>query len=81
LKKWLWGVVGHPNYAGYLMWRIALAMAVGGWAFGGLLAWVRTKAAADASIPSIEMQMEKMYGKHWDKVKGRVRWKLVPYVY
>ena len=81
LTRGAWGVVRHPNYAGYLMWRVAFATAVGGWTFGGLSAWVHTKAAAEASIPSIEMHMEKTYGKRWDEVRGSVRWKLIPRVY
>ena len=81
LKEGLWAIVRHPNYTGYLLWRIALATAVGGWAFGLLSAWVHTKAATDASIPSIELHMQKTYGKQWDAAKEKVRWKLIPFIY
>lgn len=78
LRSGLWGVVRHPNFLGFTVWRVAFATAAGGWAFGlamfaGFL-WLFAKT----SFPILEDYMQKNYGKEWVEVKKGVRWKMIP---
>lgn len=74
----LWGIIRHPNFLGFTIWRTAFATAAGGWAFGWsmLLGFIYLFHAT--SIPILEVYMKGKYGKQWDVVTEKVRWKFIP---
>jgi protein-S-isoprenylcysteine O-methyltransferase Ste14 len=81
LRSGVWGLVRHPNFLGFTIWRVAFATAVGGWAFGGLLLVGFGYLFANTSIPILEGYMERSYGKEWDVTKEEVKWKMIPGVW
>jgi protein-S-isoprenylcysteine O-methyltransferase Ste14 len=80
LRSGVWGVVRHPNFLGFTIWRVAFAVAVGGWGFGALLAVGFGALFWGTSIPILEAYMER-YGEEWEKTKREVRWKMIPGVW
>ncbi|KAH7381117.1 hypothetical protein BKA64DRAFT_228881 [Cadophora sp. MPI-SDFR-AT-0126] len=73
-----WGVVRHPNFLGFTIWRTAFAMAAGGWAFGGTMFLGFVYLFYVTSIPILETYMKGKYGRQWEVVTQKVRWKFLP---
>ncbi|PVH79944.1 hypothetical protein DL98DRAFT_515827 [Cadophora sp. DSE1049] len=73
-----WSVVRHPNFLGFTIWRTAFATAAGGWAFGGSMFLGFIYLFYVTSIPILEGYMKGKYGKQWEVVTQRVRWKFLP---
>ena len=73
-----WGVVRHPNFLGFTIWRTAFATAAGGWAFGGSMLLGFIYLFYFTSIPILEGYMKGKYGKQWELVTDKVRWKFLP---
>lgn len=76
-----WGVVRHPNFLGFTIWRVAYATAAGGWAFGVSFLAMFAYLFYNTSVPILEDYMAKKYGKQWEVVTERVRWKFIPGVW
>lgn len=78
LQNGVWGLVRHPNFLGFTIWRVAFATAAGGWAFGGLLAVGFGFLFVNTSIPILERYMERSYGNEWEVTTEKVKWKMIP---
>ena len=74
----VWGLVRHPNFLGFTIWRTAFATAAGGWGFGlftlGMFAYILD----GTSVRVLEGYMSQSYGKEWKRAAEKVRWKMVP---
>ena len=77
---WL-GVVRHPNYAGYTMWRTGMALAGGGWVWGAVLCALSIWDFSNRAIPHLESYGEKKYGEQWVKFTEKVPYRLCPGVW
>ncbi|KAK0117486.1 hypothetical protein ONS95_011826 [Cadophora gregata] len=73
-----WGVIRHPNFLGFSIWRTGFATAAGGWAFGGSMLLGFIYLFYVTSIPILERYMKGKYGKQWEVVTQKVRWKFLP---
>jgi len=76
----LFGVVRHPNYAGYLLWRIGIALTSGSLAttlFTAAFQFVQFTL----SIPDLTDHMTLRYGEEWAAYTERVPYRLIPFVY
>jgi protein-S-isoprenylcysteine O-methyltransferase Ste14 len=78
LHSGVWGIVRHPNFLGFTIWRVAFATAAGGWAFGLLILAGFVYLFKNTSIPILEGYMAKTYGKQWDVTVEKVKWKMIP---
>lgn len=76
----LFGIVRHPNYCGYMLWRGAMALATGGWAWGVLVASFFWYDFNNRSIPTLDAYCNKRYGEQWVAVKRKVPYAFFPYV-
>lgn len=76
----LFSIVRHPNYCGYMLWRGAMALAAGGWAWGGLVASFFWYDFNNRSIPTLDEYCSKRYGEQWSAVKRKVPYAFFPYV-
>lgn len=74
----VWGVVRHPNFLGFTIWRIAFATAAGGWGFGLVALAMFVHILCDTSVRVLEDYMSRAYGKEWKRATEKVRWKMVP---
>lgn len=74
----LFGVVRHPNYLGYLLWRGSMALATGGWAWGVLVAAFFWFSFNNNSIPELDAYSTKKYGEQWEAVKRKVPYAFFP---
>ena len=74
----LFSYVRHPNYCGYMLWRGAMALATGGWAWGGLVASFFWWDFNNRSIPELDAYSSKKYGEQWEAVKRKVPYPFFP---
>ncbi|TRM65615.1 hypothetical protein BD626DRAFT_547047 [Schizophyllum amplum] len=76
----LFGIVRHPNYLGYSLWRAGATLATGSVpaAFVTLLLQVGQFAS---SIPHLSSHMASKYGQQWKDYEDRVQYKVIPGVY
>ena len=74
----LFGVVRHPNYLGYMLWRGSFALAAGGWAWGALVASSFWYDFNNRSIPVLDEYCTKRYGEQWQAVKRKVPYAFFP---
>ncbi|KAG8531747.1 ATP-dependent Lon protease pim1 [Bacidia gigantensis] len=74
----VWGLVRHPNFLGFTIWRVAFASASGGWAFGMLMLANFVYLFWATSVSILEGYMEESYGKEWDRAKRAVPYKMIP---
>lgn len=74
------GIVRHPNYAGYLLWRTGIALASGSLATT-LLTFALQFGQFAASIPDLASYMSVRYGQEWEAYTKRVPYRLIPFVY
>ncbi|KAK9354951.1 hypothetical protein V1523DRAFT_406416 [Lipomyces doorenjongii] len=81
LSSGVWGLVRHPNYLGFTIWRVAFATAAGGWAFGAMMLAGFAYLFVDTAVPICEEYMAKKYGIEWRKVTEKVRWRMFPGVW
>ncbi|KAL1747818.1 hypothetical protein HDZ31DRAFT_80119 [Schizophyllum fasciatum] len=74
------GVVRHPNYLGYTLWRTGAALATGSVpaAFVTLAFQVFQFASA---IPHLSSHMAAKYGQQWKDYEDRVQYRVIPGVY
>jgi protein-S-isoprenylcysteine O-methyltransferase Ste14 len=74
----VWGVVRHPNFLGFYIWRVAFGTAAGGWAFGAFFVLMFGFIFYGTAVPVLEGYMARTYKKQWDVATEKVRWKLIP---
>ncbi|KAF6241060.1 hypothetical protein HO173_000854 [Letharia columbiana] len=74
----VWGLVRHPNFLGFTIWRTAFATAAGGWGFGLLALAMFAYILCGTSVRVLEGYMDRAYGKEWKRATEKVRWKMVP---
>jgi len=74
-------VVRHPNYLGYALWRVGLALTTGSSVWAGLTAAFQLGWFAKLSIPEISAYMRKRYGAEYEAYEKKVPYKLIPYIY
>lgn len=77
----VWGLVRHPNYLGFAIWRTAFATAAGGWGFGLLALAMFAYILCGTAVHVLEGYMSRSYGKEWKRATEKVRWKIVPGVW
>ena len=77
----VWGLVRHPNYLGFTLWRTAFAATAGGWGLAALILANFVYLFGDTAVPVEEAYMEKTYGAQWRAVTEKVKWKMVPGVW
>lgn len=77
----LFSLARSINYGGYTLWRGGYALAAGGPVWGAiagcLMAWDFTSRA----IPVMDEYCSKRYGAQWERVKQKVPYVLLPYIY
>lgn len=77
----LFGLVRHPNYLGYTIWRTGLALTTGStWNAIIQFTW-NISFFIFGSIPEIQGYMEKKYGDEYQAYEKKVPYKLIPYIY
>ncbi|KAK7039912.1 S5A-reductase domain-containing protein [Favolaschia claudopus] len=76
----LWSVVRHPNYLGYLLWRIGLALTAGSLISTVVLNTIQFSIFYFKGIPDITGYMETKYGKQWEAYKKRVPSAMIPFL-
>jgi len=74
----LFGVVRHPNYLGYLIWRtgaglVSGSLGAGVFAFASNLGFFLYQ-----SIPGLSKYMSQRYGEQYTSYEKRVPYKLIP---
>ena len=80
MRSGVWGIVRHPNFLGFTIWRLALGTAAGGWGFALAEGAMFSQLFGKTSVPILERYMER-YGREWDITKEKVKWKMVPGVW
>lgn len=77
----LWGVVRHPNYAGYAAWRCGMGLAAFGWTGGALMLAIQAQHFVRTSVPLLEGYCAERYGEQWTMYQRDVKWSLLPGVW
>ena len=77
----VWGLVRHPNFLGFTIWRTAFATAAGGWGFGLLALAMFAYILGGTSVRVLEDYMSRSYGREWKRATEKVRWKMIPGVW
>ncbi|KAI3604351.1 erg4 erg24 ergosterol biosynthesis-like protein [Moniliophthora roreri] len=72
------GLVRHPNYGGYTIWRTGFALACAGWIWGVVVFVLFVLQFNMGSIPELDAYCSKRYGKMWVEYKRKVSYKLLP---
>ncbi|KAL1710650.1 hypothetical protein EV121DRAFT_275465 [Schizophyllum commune] len=76
----LFGVVRHPNYLGYTLWRTGASLATGSIPAAVIsLLWQVNSFAG--SIPDLTQYMANRYGQQWTEYTKRVPYKIIPGLY
>ncbi|KAJ9106034.1 hypothetical protein QFC20_004094 [Naganishia adeliensis] len=75
------GVVRHPNYAFYSLWRVGMAMATGSWVNALVNGLFQVAFFAGYSIPEISTHMSDKYRSLWTDYTRKVPYALIPYIY
>uniref|UniRef100_D8Q9J5 Uncharacterized protein n=1 Tax=Schizophyllum commune (strain H4-8 / FGSC 9210) TaxID=578458 RepID=D8Q9J5_SCHCM len=76
----LFGVVRHPNYLGYTLWRTGASLATGSIPAAVIsLLWQINSFAG--SIPDLTQYMAHRYGQQWTEYEKRVPYKIIPGLY
>ncbi|KAJ9110453.1 hypothetical protein QFC19_001579 [Naganishia cerealis] len=75
------GVVRHPNYAFYSLWRVGMAMATGSWINAAVNAAFQVAFFAGYSIPELSSHMSGKYKSLWTEYTRKVPYALIPYIY
>ncbi|KAF7297316.1 S5A-REDUCTASE domain-containing protein [Mycena indigotica] len=74
----LWGLVRHPNYLGYTLWRTGIMLTTGSLTASALMAVFQIIAFTTGGIPDISAHMADRYGAQWEDYKQRVPSALIP---
>ncbi|KAJ6463481.1 hypothetical protein C8R45DRAFT_1025917 [Mycena sanguinolenta] len=74
----LWSVVRHPNYLGYLLWRVGITLTTGSLVATAAFSCWQLAAFYGNSIPGISSYMATKYGPQWEDYKRRVPSTIIP---
>lgn len=74
----LFGIVRHPNYLGYTLSRVGMAMATGSWLNVAINAAFQVALFTQWSIPELSGYMQRKYGEQWNAYKQKVPYGLIP---
>ncbi|KAF8182249.1 hypothetical protein K438DRAFT_1975775 [Mycena galopus ATCC 62051] len=74
----LWSIVRHPNYLGYLLWRIGITLTTGSLVATAALASLQLGIFCFGGIPDISHYMATKYDVQWKDYKKRVPFALFP---
>ncbi|KAJ6519046.1 hypothetical protein C8R45DRAFT_11707 [Mycena sanguinolenta] len=74
----LWSIVRHPNYLGYLLWRIGITLTTGSLVATAALASLQLAIFCFGGIPDISYYMATKYDVQWKNYKKRVPFALFP---
>lgn len=74
----LFGVVRHPNYLGYMLWRSSFALATGGWAWAAVNIAAFWFSFTQQAIPELDAYSTRKYGEQWAAVKRKVPYAFFP---
>ncbi|KAF7363222.1 S5A-REDUCTASE domain-containing protein [Mycena venus] len=77
----LWSVVRHPNYLGYLLWRIGISLTTGSLIATTALASLQLAIFCCLGIPEISSYMVTKYDVQWMEYKKRVPYALFPGIF
>ena len=77
----LFSLARSINYGGYTLWRGGFALAAGGSIWGAFIAFGMAYDFATRAIPVMDEYCSGRYGAQWTRVKEKVPYKLLPYVY
>ncbi|KAJ5726773.1 uncharacterized protein N7483_008130 [Penicillium malachiteum] len=69
------------NYGAYTLWRGAFALTSGGCAWGLFSFAFFFHHFATRGVPVLDEYCTNKYGKAWSKIKSRVRYQLLPWIY
>ncbi|KAL1701927.1 hypothetical protein EV121DRAFT_262599 [Schizophyllum commune] len=76
----LFGIVRHPNYLGYTLWRTGASLATGSVPAALVTLCFQVFQFASA-IPHLAAHMAAKYGQQWRDYEDRVQYKVIPGVY
>ncbi|KAI4526425.1 hypothetical protein K523DRAFT_271620, partial [Schizophyllum commune Tattone D] len=76
----LFGVVRHPNYLGYTLWRTGASLATGSIP-AAVISLLWQVASFAGSIPDLTQYMANRYGQQWTEYTKRVPYKIIPGLY
>ncbi|KIY48362.1 hypothetical protein FISHEDRAFT_65603 [Fistulina hepatica ATCC 64428] len=76
----LFRIVRHPNYLGYLLWRVGITLAAGS-PRAALAMGLIQAGFFSLSIPELEAYMKKRYGEEWEEHRARVPYKMIPGIF
>ncbi|KAF8169147.1 hypothetical protein K438DRAFT_1774398 [Mycena galopus ATCC 62051] len=74
----LWSVVRHPNYLGYLLWRIGITLTTGSLVATAALGSLQLAIFCFGGIPDLSNYMATKYDMQWKDYKKRVPYALFP---
>ena len=77
----LFSLARSINYGGYTLWRGGFAFAAGGPIWGAFIAFGMAYDFATRAIPVMDEYCSGKYGAQWTRMKEKVPYKLLPYVY
>ncbi|KAI5890718.1 uncharacterized protein SCHCODRAFT_02750441 [Schizophyllum commune H4-8] len=76
----LFGVVRHPNYLGYTLWRTGATLATGS-VPAAIVSLLFQVNQFSRSIPGLTEYMADRYGQQWTEYEKRVPYKIIPGLY
>ncbi|KAF7321063.1 S5A-REDUCTASE domain-containing protein [Mycena chlorophos] len=76
-----WGMVRHPNYLGYLLWRVGITLATGSLPATIIMGAFQAMAFIRGGIPDLVAHMKPRYGVQWEEYEKQVPYALIPGIY
>jgi len=74
------GIVRHPMFFGYSLWRTGVALATGSLVNGICQLVFQIAYFVFGAIPNLDQHMGQRYKEKWDNYKRQVPYSLIPYV-
>ncbi|RAL08866.1 uncharacterized protein BO97DRAFT_459766 [Aspergillus homomorphus CBS 101889] len=77
----LFSLATNINYGGYTIWRAAYAMVAGGWPWAAATFSFFFYDFAVRGVPVLDQYLAGRYGKEYEDIRTRVKYRLIPWVY
>ncbi|KAK6541081.1 hypothetical protein TWF694_008457 [Orbilia ellipsospora] len=77
----LWGYVRNPSYTCNVIFSFGYALAAGGPLYAMFYSGIYVCNFFFNAVPGLEAYMRGKYGKQWEAVEKKVRWRLFPGIY
>jgi len=74
----LWAYATNINYGGYTLWRAGYACVAGRLSWGGLVGAFVGSDFLNRAVPSMDRYCHAKYGRDWERIRDRTKWKLIP---